>query len=61
MTNVGWQKLQVPLMERLALADMAERKGKRDEELLADIIREAVRRELVCKDANGAPAKAVAE
>lgn len=41
----GWQKVQIPLMERLALADMAERQGKSDEQTLAEIIRDAVRRE----------------
>ncbi len=43
--TAGWQKVEIPLMERLALADMAERQGKSDEQTLAEIIREAVRRE----------------
>jgi hypothetical protein len=44
--SVAWQKLRVPLMERLALADMAERSGKTEEEMLACIIRDAVKRKL---------------
>jgi hypothetical protein len=45
--TVNWQKLRVPLMERLALAEMAEKRGKSEEELLAELIREAVKRDLV--------------
>jgi hypothetical protein len=44
--SVSWQKLRVPLMERLALADMAERLGKSEEDTLKLIIREAVKRDL---------------
>ena len=44
--SVSWQKLRVPLMERLALADMAERRGVSEEELLAALIRDAVKRDL---------------
>jgi len=51
MTTGGWQKVQIPLLERLALADLAERKGKSDEQTLAEIIRDAVRRE--CAKAGG--------
>ena len=47
--SVSWQKLRVPLMERLALADLAQRWGESEEETLARIIREAVRRECARK------------
>jgi len=40
--TVGLQKLRVPLLERLALADMALRRGESEEECLARIIHEAV-------------------
>ena len=42
---VGWQKLRVPIMERLSLLDMAMRRNESEEETLARIIREAVWRE----------------
>lgn len=44
--SVSWQKLRVPLMERLALMDMAERLGKSEEDTLKLIIRDAVKRNL---------------
>ena len=43
--TVGWQKLRVPLLERLALSDMAYRRGETEEEALARCIREACIRE----------------
>jgi hypothetical protein len=43
--TVGWQKLRVPLLERLALADLAQRRGESEEATLARVIREAVQRE----------------
>lgn len=43
----GWLWVQLPPTERLALADMAFRLGKRDEELLAEIVREALFQELL--------------
>jgi len=46
---ISWQRLRVPLLERLALADLAERKGVSEEELLRQIIREALLRELASK------------
>jgi len=45
MTGVSWQRLRVPLLERLALADMAQRRGESEEAVLARIIRDAVRAE----------------
>ena len=45
--TVGWQKIRVPLLERLALLDLAERRGQTEEEALSRIIREAVKRECV--------------
>jgi len=43
--GVTWQRLRVPLLERLALADLAQRRGQTEEEALASVIREAVMRE----------------
>lgn len=43
--SVGWQRLRVTLLERLALLDWATREGISEEELLSRIIREAVWRE----------------
>ncbi len=45
------QKVHVPMLERLALADLAQRRGESEEQTLASIIREAVRRE--CQQARG--------
>ena len=39
------KRVHVPVLERLALADLADRRGETEEEALARIIREAVRRE----------------
>ncbi|HUX23648.1 MAG TPA: hypothetical protein VMV87_03445 [Burkholderiales bacterium] len=50
MARVGWQRLRVPLMERLALDDMASRRGESEEEALARLIREAVMRDLARQD-----------
>ena len=44
--SMTWQKLRVPVMEKLALTDMAVRHGKSEEDLLAELIREAVKRDL---------------
>jgi hypothetical protein len=52
--TTGLQKLCVPPMGRLALADMAQRRGRLEEEVLADIIRDAVKRELSAPDARPA-------
>lgn len=43
--TVSWQRIRIPLVERLALLDLAERRGQTEEETLSQIIREAVRRE----------------
>lgn len=43
MGGMEWQKLRVPLLERLALLDLAERRGESEEEALKRIIRDAVR------------------
>jgi len=45
MGSMEWQKLRVPLLERLALLDLAERRGESEEETLKRIIRDAVRAE----------------
>ena len=50
MRTMEWQKLRIPLLERLALLDLAERRGESEEEALQRVIREAVRAEcLGCK------------
>ena len=43
--STEWQKVRIPLLERLALLDLAERRGETEEEALQRIIREAVRAE----------------
>ena len=43
--GADYQKVRVPLLERLALLDLAERRGQSEEETLQSIIREAVRAE----------------
>jgi len=46
--------VRIPPMERVALADMAFRLGQKETDLLATIIRDAVRRDLLkCKRATG--------
>ena len=45
--GVSWQKLRVPLLERLVLAEVAERLGMTEEEALRKAIRELARRELL--------------
>lgn len=44
--TVVWQKIRLPLLERLALADLAERRGQSEEYTLAQLVREAVKAEL---------------
>ncbi len=44
--SVNWQRIRIPLMERLALADMATRRNKSEREVLVELICEAVKREL---------------
>ena len=39
------KRVHVPVLERLALADLADRRGETEEQALARIIRDAVRRE----------------
>lgn len=43
MGSMEWQKVRVPLLERLALLDLAERRGETEEQALKRVIREAVR------------------
>ena len=50
--SVGWQRLRVPMLERLALLDLALRRGLNEEETLARCIRDAVRKD--CVDASQA-------
>lgn len=44
--TVGWQRIRLPLMERLALAELAEKRQEPEETVLAQLVREAVKREL---------------
>jgi len=46
MSTLTWQKVRVPPVERLILADLAARWGQSDEDALVRIIREAAQREL---------------
>jgi len=39
--SVSWQRVRVPLLERLLLAELAERRGESEEATLTEIIREA--------------------
>ena len=45
--SVNLQKVRIPLLERLALLDMAERRGVSEEQALARLIRDAACRELI--------------
>ena len=45
--SVGWQRLRVPILERLVLLEIAERMGRTEEEVLREAIRELARRELL--------------
>jgi hypothetical protein len=45
--SVSWQRLRVPLLERLVLLEIAERTGRTEEEVLCEAIRELARRELL--------------
>ncbi len=45
--TVRWQRVRIPPVERLVLADIAQRRGLSDEEALKAIIREAA--EKVCR------------
>jgi hypothetical protein len=37
-STVGWQRVRIPPVERVLLADIAARRGKSEEETLAEII-----------------------
>ena len=52
--TVGWQRIRLPLMERLALAELAERRQEPEETVLARLVREAVKRELTAEPAQPA-------
>jgi len=49
--SVGWQKLRVPLLERLVLLEIAERTNRTEEEVLREAIRELARREVLRRPA----------
>jgi predicted transcriptional regulator len=51
--SVGWQKLRVPLLERLVLLEIAERTNRTKEEVLREAIRELARRELLRESERG--------
>lgn len=44
--TVSWQKIRLPLLERLALTELAEKRGQSEESTLAQLVREAVKIEL---------------
>lgn len=48
--STGLHKLHVPLLLRVALIDLAERRGQTEEQVLEDLIRDGVRRELLRED-----------
>ena len=52
--TVGWQRIRLPLMERLALAELAEKRREPEEAVLAQLVREAVKRELTAEPAPAA-------
>ncbi len=45
--GVSWQKLRVPLLERLALMELSERLNVSEEELLREAVRLLVQRALL--------------
>ena len=45
--SVSWQRLRVPLLERLVLMEIAERTGRTEEEVLCEAIRELARCEVL--------------
>lgn len=45
--SANLHRLRVPLLFRLALLDLAERRKQTEEEVLESIIRDAIRRELL--------------
>jgi hypothetical protein len=57
--GLNWQKVRIPLMERLALADMAERRGVSEEQMLSDVIRQAVKHDLAETDNQANEGRAV--
>jgi hypothetical protein len=57
--TVGWQKIRLPLLERLALAELAERRGESEEIVLARLVREAVREALATETDAGHGAQEV--
>lgn len=50
MGTVHQVRITVPLLIRVALAELAERWGKTESETLELLIREAIRRELIKED-----------
>ncbi len=52
--TVGWQRIRLPLMERLALAELAEKRREPEEAVLAQLVRDAVKRELSTEPAPAA-------
>jgi hypothetical protein len=47
--SVGWQKIRVPLLERLVLLDLATRWDVSEEEALRRVIADAARREVLAE------------
>jgi hypothetical protein len=51
------ERIQIPALERIGLALLAEQKGQTESQLIADMIRREVRRELAGADGGaGSPA-----
>jgi hypothetical protein len=50
--SVSWQRIKLPLLERLALAELAEKRGESEEAVLCTIVRDAVKAELTADARN---------
>lgn len=48
--STGLHKVYVPLLLRVALSELAERRGQTEDKVLEDLIRDGVRRELLRED-----------
>lgn len=45
--SVALQQVRIPLLIRVVLTELAERRGQSEEQVLEDLIRDAVRQELL--------------
>jgi len=53
MSIPGFERIRIRPLERIALNDLAQRRGQSEEDMLAELIREAARRELIQERAAG--------